>query len=90
MNKKLSKTIKEANEKLKKNKIFQNYQITVDGNFTNEYNEVRLSSTDGHKHFPIINAETEGEAIAAINAYMTGLSHGKINSYPKICDKGNY
>ncbi len=90
MNKKLSRTIKEANEKLKKDRIFQNYQITVDGLFTNEYNEVRLSSKDGHSHFPITNAETEGEAIAAINAYMTGLSHGKDNSYPKFCDNGKY
>lgn len=40
--------------------------------------------------FPISNAETVGEAIAVINGYMTGLSHGKDNSYPKFCDKDNY
>lgn len=90
MNKKLSKAIKEANENLKKNKIFRNYQISVDGDFTSEYNEVRLANAKSGRIFPIANAETEGEAIAAISAYMTGLGHGKENSYPRICDRDNY
>lgn len=89
MNKKLEKTLKEANIKLKKEKIFLNYQITIDGDFTNEYNEVHLENKRGSR-FPIAWAETENEAIAVINAYMTGLSHGKDNSYPQICDKDNY
>ena len=87
MSKKLVKALKDANDTLKKKNIFKNYQIVVDGNFTTEYNEIRLSSKDGYHNFPITNVETEGEAIAAINAYMTGLRHGKENSYPKFCDE---
>ena len=86
MSKKLSTVLKDANKKLKKNKIFTNYQIMIDGNFTSIYNEIRLSSNDGRHHFPITYAETENDAIAAINAYMTGLSHGKDNSYVHLCD----
>ena len=89
MNKKLSKVLKDANKKLKKNDIFRNFQIEIDGDFTSIYNEIRLSSNDGWHHFPITNAETENEAVAAINAYMTGLSHGKEKSYPHICDNQN-
>ena len=71
------------------NKIFQNFEISVNGNFTSEYNDIQLISKKG-RMFPISNAETVGEAIAVINGYMTGLSHGKDNSYPKFCDKDNY
>lgn len=89
MNRELTKALKEANKELRDQKHFQNYQITVDGNFTSEYNEVRLENSRGHI-FPIANAETEKEAVAAIKGYMAGLGHGKDNSYPKICDKDNY
>lgn len=87
MNKQLTKALNEANKKLKKNGIFNNFKITVEGNFKDEFNDVCLSSEDGRQHFPIASVETEGEAIAAISAYMSGLSHGKDNSYPKICNK---
>lgn len=87
MNKKLEKVLKDANKELKERKYLVKYQIVIGGNFTSVYNEVRLEY-DG-RCFPICNAETEGEAIAAINAYMTGLSHGEEKSYVKFCDK-NY
>ena len=88
MDKKLTKVLKEANKKLREKKIFQNYSLVVDGDFTSEYNEVRL--TFKGRVFPIANAETVGEALATINGYMAGLSHGENNSYPKMCDKDNY
>ena len=53
MNKKLTKVLKDANETLKKNKIFLNYQIKVDGDFTSEYNEVRLANAKSGSIFPI-------------------------------------
>ncbi|MBR3729541.1 MAG: hypothetical protein IKN08_01340 [Bacteroidales bacterium] len=87
MSKKLEKAIKEANKELKQQNHFQNYQISVDGNFKSEYNEIRLSSKDGVRHFPICYAETEDMAIAIIKAYLIGLAHGKDKSYPKFCDK---
>ena len=89
MDKKLAKVLKDANKKLKENKIFQNFEISVNGNFTSEYNDIQLISKKG-RMFPISNAETVGEAIAVINGYMTGLAHGKDNSYTKFCDKDNY
>lgn len=89
MNKKLARTLKEANTRLKKEKFFLNYQIIIDGNFTGIYNEIDLAHASGHM-FPIANAETEGEAIAAINAYMAGLGHGREKSYPRICDQDDY
>lgn len=85
MDKKLAKALKDANKKLKDNKIFKNYEITVNGDFTNEYNMIQLTSKKG-RIFPIGNAETTGEAAAIVNAYMVGLGHGKDNSYPKFCD----
>lgn len=88
MDKKLAKILKDSNKKLKNNKIFQNYELTVDGDFSSEYNEVQL--TYKGSHFPIANAETVGEAIAVIKGYMTGLRHGEKNSYPRICDRHNY
>ena len=88
MDKNLSKVLKDANKKLREKKIFQNYCLAVDGDFTSEYNEVRLTFK-GHV-FPIANAETAGEAIAVINGYMAGLAHGGNSSYPKMCDKNNY
>lgn len=89
MNRNLSKVLKDANEKIKKDNIFKNYRIIVDGDFTSEYNEICLESTSGRR-FPIAWAETEGEAAAAINAYVAGLTHGKENSYPRVCDRDNY
>lgn len=89
MNRILSKVLKDANEKIKKENIFKNYLIMVDGDFKSEYNEICLESTSGRR-FPIAWAETEGEAAAAINAYVAGLTHGKENSYPRVCDRDNY
>lgn len=89
MNKKLEKVLKDANTEIIKKKFFNNFQINIHGDFKNEYNEIILSAKDGYHNFPIAWAETEGEAIAAINAYMAGLRHGKSNSYPKICDEEN-
>lgn len=48
MNKKLAKTLKDANKKLKEEKYLVNYQIAIDGDFTSEYNEIRLENKDGH------------------------------------------
>lgn len=87
MTKKIEKALKAANKKLKERKFLNNYQIVIDGNFSNEYNEVLLKSPDGCRCFPIANAETEGEAIAAIEAYMSGFSHGIEKSYVRFCDK---
>ena len=84
---KLEKVLKDANETLKKEKYLMNYQIVINGNFSSKYNEVRLEYDCSC--FPICNAETEGEAIAAINAYMTGFRHGQENSYVQYKDK-NY
>ena len=89
MNKKLSKFLKDANEKIRKENLFNNYRIMVDGDFTSEYNEICLESGKGRR-FPIAWAETEGEAVAAINAYVVGLTHGKDDSYPRVCDRDNY
>ena len=89
MNKKLSKVLKDANEKIRKENLFKNYRIMVDGDFTSEYNEICLESDKGRR-FPIAWAETEGEAVAAINAYVVGLTHGKDDSYPRVCDRDNY
>ncbi len=88
MDKKLTRVLKDANKKLRDNKYFQNYELEVEGSFTSEYNEVRL--TYKGRVFPIANAENVGEAIAVINGYLTGLGHGKENSYPKMCDRDNY
>lgn len=90
MNKKLTTVLKEANKKLKEQKFFSNYHLIVDGDFTDEYNQIILTSPDGRHNFPVTYAETETEAIVAVNAYMVGLSHGKDNSYPKLCDRNNY
>ncbi len=80
MSKKLEKALKDANKELKNKGHFKNYEITVEhGRFLNLSND--------HHHFPIADIETEEEAIAAINGYLTGLRHGKENSYPKFCDK---
>lgn len=88
MGKKLVKALKDANKGLKKRKFLLNYELVIDGDFTTIYNELRLEK-DG-RCFPISNVETEGEAIAAINAYMSGFSHGKDNSYVRLCDSINY
>lgn len=90
MGKKLEKALKEANKELKQKKLFDNYVIRVEGNFTGIYNEVQLYNDKTSHVFPVTYAETEGEAIAAVNAYMAGLRHGKDNSYPKLCDRDNY
>lgn len=89
MNKKLAKALKEANTMLKKDNLFKNHHITINGDFSGIYNEIDLSTNDEVHHFPITYAETEGEAIAAINAYMTGLRHGREKSYPRICDQND-
>ena len=89
MEKKLEKALKDANKKLKERKYFVNYQIEIDGDFTSEYNEIRLANKDG-QCFPIGWAETEGEAVAAIGAYMSGIAHGRDNSYVRMCDNRNY
>lgn len=89
MDKKLAQALTDANKKLKEKNIFENYQLQIDGDFTTEFNEVRLSSNKSSTHFPIANAETEGEAITIIKAYIIGLRHGEEKSYPKFCDK-NY
>ena len=88
MEKKLAKALKDANKGLKKRKFLLNYELVIDGDFTTIYNELRLEKDGGC--FPISNVETEGEAIAAINAYMSGFSHGKDNSYVRLCDSINY
>ena len=88
MDKKLAKVINDANKRLKDQKIFKNYEIVVDGDFSTEINKVQLTSKKG-RFFPIANVGTVGEAIAVINGYMTGLAHGKDSSYPKLCDKNN-
>lgn len=88
MDKKLAKVIKEANKRLKDQKIFQNYEIVVEGDFSAEINKVQLTSKKG-RFFPIANVESVSEAIAVINGYVTGLAHGKDSSYPKFCDKNN-
>lgn len=88
MTKKLSKALNDANKKLKEKKYLVNYQIVIDGDFKSEYNELRLER-DG-RCFPIGYAETEGEAIAAINAYMSGMAHGRETSYVQMCDRNNY
>ena len=85
MTKKLEKVLKDANKKLEKEKIFINHKIAIDGDFKSEYNFIELAGK--HHHFPIATAATEAEAIAAINGYMVGLSHGENKSYPKFCDK---
>lgn len=85
MNKKLENVLRNANRQLKENHIFENYRILIGGNFTGKYNEVYLEF-DG-KMFPIANAETEGEAMAIITAYLVGLKHGEANSYVRYCDK---
>lgn len=85
MKKKLVKALKDANKELKERKFLVNFQIVIHGNFTSEYNELRLEH-DGHC-FPICYAETEGEAVAAINAYMSGMAHGRDKSYVQFCDK---
>lgn len=87
MAKKIEKALKAANKELKERKFLNNYQIEIDGDFSNEYNEVRLKSPDGYRFFPIANAETEGEAIAIIQAYMSGFSHGIEKSYVRFCDQ---
>lgn len=88
MDKKLAKVIKEANKRLKDQKIFQNYEIVVEGDFSTEINKVQLTSKKG-RFFLIAYVESVSEAIAVINGYVTGLAHGKDSSYPKFCDKNN-
>lgn len=87
MKKKLAKALKDANKELKERKFLVNFQIVIHGNFTSEYNELRLEHD--HRCFPICNVETDDEAVAAINAYMSGISHGMEKSYVQFCDK-NY
>ena len=87
MTKKIEKALKAANKELKERKFLSNYQIEIDGDFSDEYNEVRLKSPDGCSYFPIANAETEGEAIAVIKAYISGFSHGMEKSYVRFCDQ---
>lgn len=87
MDKKLAKALKDANKELKERKFLVTFQIVIDGDFTSKYNELRLEHEG--RCFPIGYAETEGEAIAAINAYMSGISHGRDKSYVQLCDK-NY
>lgn len=88
MNRNLSKVLKDANEKIKKENIFKNYRIIVDGDFTSEYNEICLESGKGRR-FPIAWAEI-GRRCAESEAYVAGLTHGKENSYPRVCDRDNY
>ena len=88
MDKKLKEVLNNANKELKNKKIFQHYEIVVDGDFTNEYNQVEIVANC--RHFPITEVKTPEEAIAVIKGYMVGLAHGKDNSYPKLCDKNNY
>ena len=88
MEKKIAKALKDANKELKRRKFLLNYELAIDGDFTTIYNELRLEK-DG-SCFPISNVETEGEAIAAINAYMSGFSHGQDESFVRLCDNINY
>ena len=87
MEKKLKKALKDANKELKERKFLVNFQIEICGNFTSEYNELRLEH-DG-RCFPICDVETEDEAVTAISAYMSGMAHGREKSYVQFCDK-NY
>ena len=87
MTEKILKILTDTNKELKKKNFFKNYEITIDGDFTSEYNFIALES--GSHTFPIATVATEGEAIAAVSAYVTGLRHGKDNSYPAFCDGGN-
>ena len=57
---------------MKEKNFFKTYEITIDGDFTSEDNFINLAG--GHHLFPIATVATEGEAIAAINAYITGLT----------------
>ncbi len=84
MNKKFEKFLNDKNVELKRRGFFKNHEITIDGDFTNEYNFINLSRNS--HHFPIATASTECEAISVVNAYMTGLAHGRGNSYVKMCD----
>ena len=87
MSKKIIKILADANKKMKEKNFFKTYEITIDGDFTSEYNFINLAG--GHHLFPIATVATEGEAIAAINAYITGLRHGKDDSYTIFCDEEN-
>lgn len=87
MKKKLEKALKDANKRLKEKKFLVKYQLVIDGDFTSEYNELRLENNGNC--FPICYAETEGEAVAAISAYMSGFEHSMEKSYVQFCDK-NY
>ena len=85
MAKSLATVLKNANKALKERKFLNNFEIEVSGNFTSEYNEVRLHH-NGH-FFPIANVATKSEAIAAIEAYISGFAHGQNSSYVQYCDK---
>ena len=84
MGKELQKVLKEANRELKE-RFFMNYEIMIDGDFKSEYNFIVLTK-ESH-NFSIATVETEGEAVAAIKGYMTGLAHGNEKSYVRFCDK---
>ena len=89
MNKELEKALKKANKELKEKNFFLNYELVVEGDFTTEYNQLYLQNKRGHT-FPVTYVETVGEALRAVEAYMTGLRHGGEKSYPKLCDHDNY
>jgi len=85
MSKKFEKFLNDTNKELKKKGFFNHHKITIDGDFKSEYNFIYLSRDNGV--FPIATVATENEAVAAITGYMTGLKHGKDNSYTRFCDK---
>lgn len=88
MDKKLTKALKDANKELKRRNFLMNYQIVIDGDFTTEYNELRLERNG--RCFPIADVGNESEAVAAIQAYLSGFSHGKDKSYVLLCDWAGY
>ena len=85
MKKSLQKLLDKSNKELKDRNFLKNYEIEIDGNFTTEYNFIRLRN--GARCFPIATVKTEDEAIAAINAYLSGFAHGTDKSYVRHCDK---
>jgi hypothetical protein len=87
MKRKLFKILKDTNWVLKDTNVFKNYEITIDDDFVSKCISVYLSN--GKHRFLIVTVATEGEAIAAIEAYATGLRHGKDNSYLMIFDKND-
>ena len=83
MTKRLIKALKDANKKI----AFKNFEIRIEGDFSDEYNNLVLASTKTSQQFPISSVANEAEAIVSIDAYLSGLNHGADQSYPNFCDR---